>query len=287
MSDKTLKVFGIGHTDISLKELGNYSMTKEQILSFYKSHTIKDYLILSTCNRVEFWGYNLSESQIPFIPSYLLEDDYAFEHMCEVGSGIASQVIGEVEILGQLRDSIKLSKETDTLGAMEGITNDVIHVSRRVRNNTDISKGVVTVGGIVSQYLKENVTKIEDNKVLIVGMGEIGRNVLGWITNENKPDIVATVNRTPTKDQVHSIEDIMSWIHIYDIVITCTKAPEAFIDSKDYDGLLIDLSVPYNVTGDVVRLEDINDIREVNIDNRLKEADKGKRIIKRWIKKNR
>lgn len=280
----TLNVFGISHENISLDELGKYNMSKEKIISFYENHNLKDYLIISTCNRVEVWGYGLTSTDIPFEPVYVLEDDSAFQHMCEVGSGLKSQVIGEVEILGQLRESIKWSKDVGVLGKMEGLTNDVIHVSRKVRSNTDISKGVVTVGGVVSQYLEETVPDISSKKVLIVGMGKIGRNVLGWIANENKPDIVATVNRTPTEFQVHSLDDIMEWIHVYDIVIVCTKASEPFIDSKDYDGLLIDLSVPYNVKGDVVRLEDINHIRKVNIENRLKELNKGREIIKKYIK---
>lgn len=285
---ESLTVLGTSFKYLTLEELGEVLLSKEEILDIYKSDTsLSNFIILSTCNRIEVWMDGEQEKEVVqklnFNPSYILKGKQAFKHMSEVGSGIDSQVIGETEILGQIRESIKLSKKYDRLGSLEGKVNKVIQVSKRVRTKTSIDKGVVTLGGIVSKYLEKNVEDISSKKVLIIGLGKIGRSVLSWITRKNKPYITVTVNRTPSPDQVHSLEDIKKWIHLYDITIVCTNASSPVLSSEAFSGLLLDLSVPYNVEGKAVRLEELNLIRDQNLENREIQARKGKIIIEEFL----
>lgn len=284
----SLIVIGISYRKLPLNILGEYSLNRQNIEKFYSlNKDLTNYLILSTCNRVEVWGYGLDMKtvleKIDFTPDYILEGEQAFIHMCRVGAGMDSQVIGEVEVLGQLRESIKLSKEGSKLGELEDVTNTVIYLSRKIRTETQIDKGVVTIGGVVSKYLEENIGDLSTKKVLILGLGKTGRSILKWITDYNKPDITVSVNRTPVNGQLHSMEDIKQWIHLYDITIVCTDASTPILNSREYEGVLIDLSVPHNVEGEAIRLEELNKVREENIYNRLLEREKGEEIIAEFL----
>lgn len=289
---RSLGVIGISYRNLPLNILGEFSFNRQDIEKFYSLHKdLTNYLILSTCNRVEVWGYEFDKEnileKIDFTPDYILEGEQAFIHMCRVGAGMDSQVIGEVEVLGQLRESIKLSKEGNRLGKLEDITNTVVYLSRKIRTETQIDKGVVTIGGVVSKYLEENIKDLSTKKVLILGLGKTGRNILKWITDYNKPDITVTVNRTPVNGQLHNMEDIKQWIHLYDITIVCTDANTPILNSKDYEGVLLDLSVPHNVEGDAIRLEELNKVREENVYSRLMEVKRGEEIIAEFLNTKR
>ena len=285
---QSVVVVGISYRNLPLNILGQFSFNRQDIEKFYSlNKELTNYLILSTCNRVEVWGYEFDKEsileKIDFTPDYILEGEQAFIHMCRVGAGMDSQVIGEVEVLGQLRESIKLSKEGNRLGKLEDITNTVIYLSRKIRTETQIDKGVVTIGGVVSKYLEENIKDLSTKKVLILGLGKTGRNILKWITDYNKPDITVTVNRTPVNGQLHNMEDIKQWIHLYDITIVCTDANTPILNSRDYEGVLLDLSVPHNVEGEAIRLEELNKVREENVYSRLMEVERGEEIIAEFL----
>jgi len=289
---RSLVVIGISYKNLPLNILGEFSFNRQDIEKFYSlNKDLTNYLILSTCNRVEIWGYEFDKERIlekiEFTPGYILEGEQAFIHMCRVGAGMDSQVIGEVEVLGQLRESIKLSKQRGKLGRLEGITNTVVYLSRKIRTETQIDKGVVTIGGVVSKYLEQNIKDINTKKVLILGLGKTGRNILKWVTDYNKPDITVTVNRTPVNGQIHNMEDIKQWIHLYDITIVCTDANTPIINSRDYEGVLLDLSIPYNVEGEAIRLEELNKVREKNLHNRLMERERGEEIISEFLNTKR
>lgn len=264
MSFKELITDSLTVTGLNYKthqNFGQLTLTKDIIDTIYQTQTDNtDYLILNTCNRIEIWSYNQNQSffqtHLHLQPHYYLKGEQAWDWMCRVTSGLESEVVGEEEISSQVRSQFKERKSY--LTKMESILNSVIWMSRKIRNHIKPPK---TIGQGVYHYLK-GIDGIHLKKIIVIGMGMVGKDVLKWISNLGAETIVG-INRTPLEGQIHHIEDIQQWLRLYHIIIVCTNSPEPILHQKDWDDkILIDLSRPRNTTGDrVILLEDINSVR--------------------------
>jgi glutamyl-tRNA reductase len=265
MSFKELLTDSLTVTGLNYKThptFGQLTLTKDIIDTIYQTQTDNtDYLILNTCNRIEIWSYNQNQSffqtHLHIHPHYYLKGEQAWDWMCRVTSGLESEVIGEEEISGQVRSMFKERKPY--LKKMESILNSVIWMSRKIRNDTKPPK---TIGEGVYDYLKNSIKDIHLKKIIVIGMGMVGKDVLKTLTNLN-PETLVGINRTPLEGQLHGIDDIQKWLGLYHIIIICTNSPDPILHQKDWlDKVIIDLSRPRNTTGDdVILLEDINSIR--------------------------
>jgi len=264
MSFKELITDSLTVTGLNYKTNPNFShlsLTKDKVQEIYQTHSDNtDYLILNTCNRIELWSYEQPESSfkdlLNLTPDYHLKGDHAWDWMCRVTSGLESEVRGEEEIGGQVRTMLKERKTY--LKKMEGILNSVIWMSRKIRNGHKPK----TIGEGVYEFLKRTQKNIQSKKIIIIGMGMVGKDCLKHVSHLN-PETIVGINRTPLPNQPHSLADLHQWLHLYHVIIICTDSPEPLLNGDQWkDHLIIDLSIPRNTTGDgVVLLREINRLR--------------------------
>src|SRR6516225_8800538 len=152
------------------------------ILSKASSFGLSEVFVLSTCNRTEIYG--LTESADDLIDllcleasgdvqafkqsAYIKKGVEAIEHIFNVGAGLDSQILGDYEIVGQLKMAAKFSKQHGFIGAhFERLINTVLQASKSIKNNTQLSSGTVSVSFAATQYIKEYVKNISNKRILL------------------------------------------------------------------------------------------------------------------------
>jgi len=218
----------------------------ELITRAAKQHQINDLIVLSTCNRTELYGTAAAATMIGFLCSatqnssaafedlgYVLHGMEAVDHLFRVAAGLDSQIIGDYEILMQLKKAARYAKENGLLGSLaDRLVNFALQASKRIKSETQLSTGTVSVAYAAIEVIREKVTDIQHKNVLLVGAGKFGcnvaRNILEYFPGAN----VSITNRTPVK-----AEDFASTN-----ANTFTILPEFFSSKKQR--LLLDLSVP-------------------------------------------
>src|SRR6185437_4214759 len=116
----------------------------------------------------------------------------AIEHLFLVAAGIDSQILGDYEIVGQLKQAVKFARDRNYIGPfLERMVNCVLQSSKSVKNQTELSGGTVSVSFAAIQYIREKFTELSDKKILLIGTGKIGRN-----TCRNMVDYLGTRNIT-------------------------------------------------------------------------------------------
>ncbi|MEO6288637.1 MAG: glutamyl-tRNA reductase [Ginsengibacter sp.] len=314
-------IVGINYkkTDASIR--GQFAIHNEQyehIIDAAASYNIKEFFVLSTCNRTEIYGFaqhadNLAQllcSQTEGKLQDFMEMSYAkcgvaaIEHLFNVAAGLDSQILGDYEIIGQIKKSFKISKQRNCIGAyLERIVNGVLQASKKVRTTTVLSGGTVSVSFAAVQYIKEKFGN-SPNKILLLGTGKIGSNTCKNIADYLPNAAVTLVNRTEEKARELSetfnfkfgkLEDLKVCINDADIILVATNANEPFINCDHFlnpdEKLVIDLSVPCNVSEDVkqlphinlVNVDELSKIKDETLLKRSAEIPKVKLIIKEHV----
>jgi glutamyl-tRNA reductase len=282
-------VAGINYKKTDTEIRGSFAVGPDQydnMLKLAAEYGVSDLFVLSTCNRSEIYGIsenpeqliNLLCSQTQGSPKLFTELAYqknglkALQHLFDVGAGLDSQILGDYEIVGQLRQAMKFAKERGFIHTfLERTLNQVLQSSKEIKNNTALSDGTVSVAFAAVQYIRENIHSLKDKKILLLGTGKIGT-----ITCKNLVDYLGTsritlMNRTPEKAEslasafdlrTASIDTLPEEIKNADILLVATNAAEPVIhyeDLKNNSGkkLIIDLSIPCNVEKSVAHLHDI------------------------------
>ena len=193
-------------------------------------------------------------------------------HLFDVGAGLDSQILGDYEIIGQLRQAMKFAKERGFIHTLlERTLNQVLQSSKEIKNNTKLSDGTVSVAFAAVQYIRENTDSLENKQILLLGTGKIGT-----ITCKNLVDYLGTshitlMNRTPEKAEnlasafdlrTASIENLAEEINNADIILVATNSSEPVIHSSDLENitgkkLIIDLSIPCNVEKNAKHLHNV------------------------------
>ncbi len=294
---------GLSYKKADVKVRGAFSLTKENqklLLLEAKEKGIDGIFVLSTCNRTEITGFakhpfelislliKYSKGSVEeFINvSNVYKNNDAVNHLFNIATGLDSQILGDYEIVGQLRQSFKLAKKLGTTNAyLERLMNLVLQASKSVKNNTKLSSGTTSVSYAAIQYIVDSIENYNDKKILIYGLGEIGKNtcknVLEYTSNKN----ITLVNRTLEKaidfEQEHNIVSVVDFsnlteeIHKTDILIVSTGANTPTVTKahlkEGKELLIIDLSMPENVDVSVKSLEGIT---LINVDELSKITDK-------------
>jgi glutamyl-tRNA reductase len=259
----------------------------ENMLKLAGQYEVRDLFVLSTCNRSEIYGIaehpqqlvNLFCSQTQGSEelfkelAYLKNGTKALEHLFDVGAGLDSQILGDYEIVGQLRRAMKFAKEKGfILTFLERTLNQVLQSSKEIKNNTALSDGTVSVSFAAVHYIRENVSSLEDKKILLLGTGKIGTTTCKNLVDYIGTSRITLMNRTPEKAEdlassfnlrTASINDLPEEIKNADIILVATNATEPIILRADLENipgkkLIIDLSIPCNVEKQVTDLQDIN-----------------------------
>ena len=286
---------GLSYKKADVHTRGKFSISKENqilLLQDAKSQGIDGVFVLSTCNRTEITGFAEHPFQLikllchysqgtvdEFVKvSNVNKDKDAIHHIFNLATGLSSQILGDYEIVGQLKQSFKMAKEQKVVNAyLERLINLVLQASKRVKNRTKLSSGTTSVSYAAVQYILKNLPNQDSKNILVYGLGKMGKytckNLAEYTQNKN----VCLINRTDSKAisfvEEHSeirfaaFENLAEEIDKTDILIVSTGAPEPTVTEvhvkKGKKLLVLDLSMPKNVS---CELKDRKEITLVDVD---------------------
>jgi glutamyl-tRNA reductase len=219
----------------------------------------------------------------------------------KVGTGLDSQILGDFEIISQLRARFRVSKKLGLMNPfMERLANAVIQASKRIKNETGISSGATSVSFAAVQYIMERVPGISEKNILLFGTGKIGRNTCENLIKHTKNNRITLINRTKDKAEkvagkfhliVKDYADIQDEIGQTDVLIVATGASHPTISkeilSLKRPLLILDLSIPKNVSENVlenemvtlVHLDELSVVTDQTLEQRALELPRAKGII--------
>ncbi len=315
-------VIGINYkkTDVSIR--GQFAINADQyhaLLQKSNDLEIREIFVLSTCNRTEL--YALAPSAAILIQllcsetegsadtfkelCYIKQGQDAVEHMFSVGAGLDSQILGDYEIVGQMKLAVKFSREKGFIGSfMERLFNTVLQASKEIKNQTALSGGTVSVSFAAIQFLKVHVADVANKKIVLLGTGKIGKNTCKNLVDYLHTHNITLINRTEKKAmelaaelklQTASIDDLDQQVAEADIIIVATNAEvpvitkASLINSKKK--VLIDLSIPNNIEAsakllphiNLVNVDDLAKINDATLQKRINEVPKARSIIKKFM----
>jgi glutamyl-tRNA reductase len=266
--------------------------TKSRLLLQAKTAGIESLIVTSTCNRTEIYGFsnhpyelikllcNNSEGTVEELQEviYVYKDHDAVSHMFRVGAGLDSQILGDFEIIGQLKSSFIQSKSSGLVNSfMERLVNSVIQASKKIKTETKLSSGATSVSFASVQYIIKNVEDIGKKNILLLGTGKIGINTCQNLVKHTKHDNITLINRTKNKAEklaqkvnvvVKDYENLKSELQNVDVVIVATGSKKPTVDKEILNIkkplLILDLSIPKNVNENV---KEINGVTLIHLDH--------------------
>ncbi|MDR6299687.1 glutamyl-tRNA reductase [Mesonia maritima] len=279
---------GLNYQKADADTRGHFSLDEEQkkaLILDAKSDGIDAILVTSTCNRTEIYGFAQHPFQLIKLlcqhtrgtveefekVAYVYKNQEAIGHIFKVGTGLDSQILGDFEIISQLKYAFILSKNKEmTNPFLERLVNSVIQASKRIKNETGISSGATSVSFASVQYILNEVEDVSNKKILLFGTGKIGRNTCENLVKHTKNDHITLINRTKGKAEkvagkfnliVKDHAELQAEIRDTDILIVATGAQNPTISKEliysKKNLLILDLSIPKNVADDVVDLENV------------------------------
>jgi len=308
---------GVNFQKTNTQHRSKFSITTAQSNEAYgqSSACLEHYLILSTCNRTEIYGFapceyvllsflkklsGASHSEISE-SIYIKEGDEAVNHLLMVASGLDSQIPGDYEIIGQIRTAFQQSKNFGrSNGFIEKVVNQAILVSKTIKNSTAFSDGTVSVSYAVVQQVKKAMMSEQIRKICVVGLGEIGHNTLKYLLQHTPDAEITLVNRDEKKlSEIASTHQLKSYpfaslaqaISENEIIIMATGVaqPVLHLDHVKNTSVkyIFDLSMPRNVDAEVyqhssVKVFDVDQVSATvneTLDKRLSEIPKVKMIV--------
>lgn len=280
---------GLSYQKADAEVRGHFSLSdtaKQNLLTEAKQNGIESLIVISTCNRTELYGFAEHPYQLIHLlcentkgtveefqdVAYVHKGKSAIHHMFRVGSGLDSQILGDFEIISQLKFAARASKKESLLNSFtERLVNYVIQASKRIKNETELSSGATSVSFASVQYIMNNVERISEKNILLFGTGKIGRNTCENLVKHTKNSHITLINRTKTKAEevagkfnliVKDYENLETEINNSDIVIVATGAqnPTVFKDliTTEKPLLVLDLSIPKNVNEDITELKNVS-----------------------------
>lgn len=318
----TFFAIGINYKKTDAIKRGDFAVNSAQYESLIfnaASFGIDEFFVLSTCNRTEIYGLsNNAKSLINLLCSvtvgsketflqlcYIKKDVEAIKHIFNVAAGLDSQILGDYEIVGQLKSSFKFSKERNHIGAYtERLINTVLQSSKLIKNKTKLSSGTVSVSYAAIQFLKNNVSAIKHKKIALIGTGKIGISTCKNLTDYLDISNITLVNRTDETAielannfnlQSANYNQLSEVVSQSDIIIVATNSPQPIISKKDLltcnNKVLIDLSIPNNIDPEaaslpqitLVNVDDLSKINDVTLFTRMGEIPKANKIIESHI----
>ncbi len=286
---------------------GKFSLdtnAKSTLLMQAEAEGIESLIVTSTCNRTEIYGFAnhpyeliklLCENSQGTVEefqevAYIYKNQDAVSHMFRVGTGLDSQILGDFEIISQLKIAFIQSKSNGLVNSfMERLLNSVIQASKKIKTDTEISTGATSVSFASVQYIIKNVEDIANKNILLFGTGKIGRNTCENLVKHTKHDHITLINRTKDKAEklakkldvvVKDYADLQLELQKADIVVVATGAQNPTVDKAILNLkkplLILDLSIPKNVNENVqeidgvtlIHLDHLSQITDETLENR-------------------
>jgi len=315
-------IAGINYKKADAGTRGQFSIQNDQYTHLLEQAVLNgldEIFVLSTCNRTEIYGFadspfrliNLlcdqtAGSKETFLSSSYIKSGYdAIEHLFNVSAGLDSQILGDYEIIGQIKAAVKFAKQHGCVNVMlERMINTVLQSSKAIKNQTQVSGGTISVSFAAIQYIREHVKAISDKKILLLGTGKIGKSTSKNLVHYLKTKNITLVNRTEEKAVElakelglnHApISELQKHISEADIILVATDATEPTVllshMGERSDKLILDLSVPYNVESSVqdlpyvtvINVDELSKMRDETLAKRQRDVPKAKAIIAEHI----
>ncbi len=286
---------GLSYKKADAEIRGKFSLdakAKATLLMQAEAEGIEALIVTSTCNRTEIYGfanhpYELiklicenSQGTVPEFQevAYIYKNQEAINHMFRVGTGLDSQILGDFEIISQIKTAFNESKSNGLVNAfLERLVNSVIQASKKIKTDTEISSGATSVSFASVQYIIRNVEDIANKNILLFGTGKIGRNTCENLVKHTKHEQITLINRTKDKAEklaqkldlvVKDYADLQLELQKADVVVVATGAQNPTIDKAILNLkkplLILDLSIPKNVHENV---KEINEVTLIHLDH--------------------
>ena len=300
----------VDHKIADIQSMENISKDIDDLFwKLQEKYSVNEYVEISTCNRKEYYIKNdyiseddelLSHENQSIIIEY---GNSAVMHLLRMTSGLESMIVGEDQILGQVKDAKhKAIKDHHCGKSLDTIFTKAIHVGQVVRNKTNINKGSVSIGSAAIDLAEKHMGSLDDKSVLVIGAGKMGRLVakalaekdLNAIFVANRTYYVAVELAQDLGGEAILFNDLEKYLATADLVISATSAPHAIITKerllgieRDHSSLMmVDIANPRDISEDVceigVKLFNIDDLREIADENtnlRIKEFGQAESII--------
>ena len=309
---------GLSYKKADAEIRGKFSLdaaAKTRLLEQAKNEGIESLIVTSTCNRTEIYGYAEHPFQLIKLicensqgsveefqkVGFVYKNQEAISHMFRVGTGLDSQILGDFEIIAQIRNSFSQSKSLGLANAfMERLVNAVIQASKKIKTDTQISSGATSVSFAAVRYIINNVQDIRNKNILLFGTGKIGRNTCENLVKHTKNEHITLINRTKEKAEklagkLNLIVKDYSELHLElqkaDVVVVATGAQNPTIDKAILNLkkplLILDLSIPKNVNEDVeeikgvtlIHMDYLSQLTDETLENRKKHIPAAEAII--------
>ena len=279
---------GLSYKKADATVRGKFSLdanAKSTLLMQAEAEGIESLIVSSTCNRTEIYGFAnhpyeliklLCENSQGTVEefqevAYIYKNQEAVNHMFRVGTGLDSQILGDFEIISQLKIAFIQSKSNGLVNSfMERLVNSVIQASKKIKTDTEISSGATSVSFASVQYIIKNVQDITNKNILLFGTGKIGRNTCENLVKHTKHDHITLINRTKDKAEklakkldvvVKDYADLQLELQKADVVVVATGAQNPTIDKAILNLkkplLILDLSIPKNVNENVQEIDGV------------------------------
>ncbi len=330
---KYLKVIAFTHKQVELKELGKLVICQENLMHKLKQvkdqFNIPELFYLATCNRVAFIlateqtvdkafakrfisALNMglcTEHMGTFVDAACIyEEQEALTHLLRTSCSLESLIVGEKEILAQVRKAYESGREAGLTGDyLRMVMNCVVKAAKEVYTHTSISKNPISVVSLAYRKLKE--LKLCNNaRVIIIGAGETNRNISKYL-QKHKFSNFAVFNRTKSKaeelavdlgGEAFDLDALKTYDKGFDVIITCTSATQPVITAEIYSALLngetgrktiVDLAIPNDTAPEIldqfpvnyIEVHSLNEIAKKNLQERYQELVHAEKIINQNI----
>ena len=288
---------GLNHTTAPLDLRGRFTFTVEQMGSTIATlrHTFSpdsEVAILSTCNRTEIYcagGEAQMQQTMAWLAqsggvsaedlkdhTYALLEADAARHAFRVASGLDSMVLGEPQILGQMKDAVRAASEAGALGTtLNQLFQRSFAVAKEVRSSTEIGAHSISMAAAAVRLASQLFEDLSETRVLFVGAGEMIELCATHFAAKN-PKALAIANRTLERGErlatqfsgeVMRLADLPQRLHAFDVVISCTASTlpliglgavkQALKQRKHRPMFMVDLAVPRDIEPEVKSLEDV------------------------------
>ncbi|MDP5000724.1 MAG: glutamyl-tRNA reductase [Flavobacterium sp.] len=314
----TFYAIGLSYKKADAEMRGKFSLddkAKLNLLHQAKEEGLESLVVTSTCNRTEIYGFAQHPFQLIKLlcensqgtvedfqkVAFVYKNNEAISHMFRVGTGLDSQILGDFEIISQLKNAFVQSKELNLANNfLERLVNAVIQASKKIKTDTEISSGATSVSFASVQYIFKNVEDISNKNILLFGTGKIGRNTCENLVKHSKHEHITLINRTKDKAEkianklnviVKDYADLQLEIQKADVLVVATGALNPTVDKAILNLkkplLILDLSIPKNVNENVkeldavtlVHMDQLAEMTDETLENRKKHIPAAEAII--------
>ncbi|HEX8377288.1 MAG TPA: glutamyl-tRNA reductase [Pedobacter sp.] len=326
---KHLKVLAFTHQQIDLKELGKLVICNQTLTSrlnrVREKYDIPEIFYIGTCNRVEFVFSASQELTFDFVKDFIqtlnfcipgdriddfvskvstYEDEQAFNHLLRVSCSLESLVVGEKEILAQVRKSYETCRKLGFTGDyMRMVMSHVVKTAKEVYTQTKISKNPISVVSLAYRKLRD-LNMCSNSRILIIGAGETNKNICKYLQKHKYSDF-AIFNRTlenaellaaDLNGRAYSLDELSTYKKGFDVIVTCTSAVNPILTKSIYESLLngdtdkkviVDLAIPNDTCPEVlasypvhfIEVRSLQEVANLNMQERYHELVHAEQII--------